>query len=99
LWWRAQLRRRNAAIETVGRPILGAQIFALVLLIVVAAGGLVWKGSLLKVWLGDLPQALHLDALVPAALSQSSGTSWIVPALAMVALLSGVVVYLATEKQ
>ena len=27
LWWRAQLRRRNEAVERVGRPILGAQIF------------------------------------------------------------------------
>ncbi|MGA8090777.1 MAG: hypothetical protein WCA10_26115 [Terracidiphilus sp.] len=99
LWWRAQLRRRNAAIERVGRPILGAQIFALTLLIVVGAGGLVWKGNLLRAWLENLPQALHLEALVPAALSQSGGLGWIVPALATVALLSGVVVYLATEKQ
>jgi len=29
IWWRAQLRRRNAAVERVGKPILGAQIFAL----------------------------------------------------------------------
>ena len=29
IWWRAQLRRRNAAVERVSRPILGAQIFAL----------------------------------------------------------------------
>jgi hypothetical protein len=100
LWWRAQLRRRNAAIETVGRPILGAQIFALMLLVVVAAGALVWKGNLLRAWLEDLPRALHLDALVPSALTQSNGMGWIVlPALATVALLSGVVVYLATEKQ
>jgi hypothetical protein len=99
LWWRAQLRRRNAAIKTVARPILGAQIFALVLLIVTASAGLVWKGSLIRIWLEDLPRALHLDALLPSALSQSGSVSWIVPALAMVALLSGVVVYLATEKQ
>jgi hypothetical protein len=100
LWWRAQLRRRNAAIAMVGRPILGAQIFALMLLIVVGAGGLVWKGSLVTTWLEDLPRALHFDALVPSTLSQSGGLGWIVlPALAMAALLSGVVVYLATEKQ
>src|SRR5579871_1914094 len=29
LWWRAQLRRRNAALERIARPFLGAQIFAL----------------------------------------------------------------------
>jgi len=100
LWWRAQLRRRNAAIESVGRPILGAQIFAFMLLIVVAAGALVWKGNLLRAWLADFPRALHLDALVPSAFSQSGGMGWIVlPAIATVALLSGVLVYFATEKQ
>jgi hypothetical protein len=100
LWWRAQLRRRNAAIEKVGRPILGAQIFALVMSVVVAAVVLAWRGDTLKGWFADLPRALHLDALVPSALSQSSGMASIVlPALATVALLSGLVIYLATEKQ
>lgn len=100
LWWRAQLRRRNAAIEKVGRPILGAQIFALIVSVVVAAAVLALRGNTLKAWLGDLPRALHLDALVPSALSQSGGIASIVlPVLATVALLSGVVVYLATEKQ
>ena len=100
IWWRAQLRRRNRAIERVGRPILGAQIFALVISVVVAAAVVAWRGSSLKAWFVDLPRALHLAALVPAALSQSSGMASIVlPVLATVALLSGVVVYLATEKQ
>lgn len=100
LWWRAQLRRRNAAIEKVGRPILGAQIFALTVSVVVAAAMLAWKGNWLKGWLEDLPRTLHLNALMPAALSQSGGMASIVlPVLATVALLSGVVVYLATEKQ
>jgi hypothetical protein len=99
LWWRAQLRRRNAAIEKVGRPILGAQIFALVLSVVVAAAVLALRGYTLRSWFSDLPRVLHLDALWPAALSQSSGIASIVlPALATVALLSGVVVYFSTEK-
>jgi hypothetical protein len=100
LWWRAQLRRRNAAIEKVGMPILGAQIFALVISVVVAAAVLALRGETLKAWFADLPRALHLDALLPAALSQSSGiTSIVLPVLATVALLSGVAVYLSTEKQ
>jgi hypothetical protein len=98
LWWRAQLRRRNAAIETVGCPILGAHIFALAVSLVVAAAVLVWQGSALKAWFADLPRSLHLDALVPE-LSQSGGAMWVVlPMLATVVLLGGVVVYLATEK-
>ena len=100
IWWRAQLRRRNEAIERVGRPILGAQIFALAISVVVGVAVLAWQGNALKAWFADLPRALHLDALVPAAMSQSGGlASILLPVLATVALLSGVVVYLATEKQ
>ncbi len=100
VWWRAQLRRRNAAIEKVARPIWGAQIFALVISVIVAAAVLASQGNTMKAWLEDLPRALHLDALVPATLAQSNESAWIViPVLATVALLSGVVVYLATEKQ
>jgi len=100
IWWRAQLRRRNAAIEKVGRPILGAQIFALAISVVVCGAVLAWQGSTLKGWFQDLPRALHLNALLPAAMSQSSGlASIVIPILATVALLGGVVVYLATEKQ
>jgi hypothetical protein len=100
IWWRAQLRRRNAAIEKMSRPIVGAQIFALVLVVAVGAGALVWQGSILKGWLQDLPHALHLNALMPPSLSQSASMSWIVvPALATIALLGGVVVYLSNEKQ
>ena len=29
LWWRAQLRRRNAAVERIAKPIMGAHLFAL----------------------------------------------------------------------
>jgi hypothetical protein len=100
VWWRAQLRRRNAAIEKVARPIWGAQIFALVISVIVAAAVLASQGNTMKAWLEDLPRALHLDALVPATLAQSNESAWIaIPVLAAVALLSGVVVYLATEKQ
>jgi hypothetical protein len=100
LWWRAQLRRRNAAIEKVGRPILGAQIFALVISVVVAAAVLALRGDTLKAWFADLPRALHLDALLPVASSQVGGIASIVlPILATFALLGGLVVYLSTEKQ
>jgi hypothetical protein len=103
LWWRAQLRRRNAAIARVGKPILGAQIFAFAVALIAGAGVLTWQmreGFRLWAWLEDLPQALHLNALLPAAVSHPDGGLWLlVPILATVALLGGVVVYLATEKQ
>jgi hypothetical protein len=105
LWWRAQLRRRNAAIERIGKPILGAQIFALAVNFLVVAGllisqarhGLNWLS-----WLEELPQAstLHLEVLWPSALfSPGWSLMLMIPVLATLALLGGVVVYLASEKQ
>jgi hypothetical protein len=99
IWWRAQLRRRNAALETMSRPILGAQIFALAMAVVVIAAVAVWQAGNWSAWFADLPSALHLDALIPSSMPES-GTLWIVvPLLATIALLSGVVVYLASDKQ
>jgi hypothetical protein len=110
LWWRAQLRRRNAAVERIGKPILGAQIFALSVGIIFAIGllatqathGLHWLAWLDGIsldglgWPSQMPQtpALHLDALF------NSGVSLLVliPILATLVLLGGVAVYFASEK-
>jgi hypothetical protein len=110
LWWRAQLRRRNAAVERIGKPILGAQIFALSVGILFAVGflatqateGLHWLSWFNGLsWPSQQPQApaLHLDFLRPAALF-NSGLSLLVliPILATVVLLGGVAVYFASEK-
>lgn len=100
LWWRAQLRRRNAAIEKMARPIFGAEVFALAMALVVAGAVLVWQAGNWGEWVKDLPRALHLDALLPASMADSGGMLWIaIPVLATIALLSGVVVYLVSEKQ
>ena len=99
IWWRAQLRRRNAAIEKVSRPILGAQIFAFTMALVILAAIAVWQFGNWSSWLTDLPAALHLDALIPSSVPEN-GILWIiVPVLATIALLSGIVVYIASEKQ
>ena len=105
LWWRAQLRRRDAAVERIGKPILGAQIFALAinLFIVVAflayqaRHGLSWLS-----WLEQLPQAysLHIENLSQSALLHPGWSLMVlIPAVLTLALLGGVVVYLASEKQ
>lgn len=103
LWWRAQLRRRNAAIERIGKPILGAEIFAFAVTVVVAAGflatqsrhALQWTS-----WLQELPRSLHFEALWPAALPTFDGHLWfLVPVLAAAAVLSGVIAYVASEQK
>lgn len=99
IWWRAQLRRRNAAIEKVSRPILGAQIFAVLMTLIVVATIAIWQFSNWSAWFADLPGTLHLTALIPSSIPES-GILWIiVPVIATIALLSGIVVYLASEKQ
>jgi hypothetical protein len=98
LWWRAQLRRRNEAIARIARPILGAEIFAVLIITLVAACGVAWelrRGVEPAAWLMEL----HLDTLWPSSLASFDGAwGFLVPMLAALAVVSGVVVYFASEK-
>ena len=101
LLWRAQLRRRNAAIERLTRPLLGAHIFALVFTLVAGVGFVVFetlRTDAWRTWLQQLPQsaALHWDELLSAAALNSAWT-WMMlgPAL----LLAGVAVYMVADRQ
>ena len=38
IWWRAQLRKRNAAMQQVARPLKAAQLFAMAVVVSFAAG-------------------------------------------------------------
>jgi len=112
LWWRAQLRRRNAAVERMNWPILGAQIFALATTLVIAvtfavsqarhgANWLSWLASVAKSPSFDRPD-FHWRVLWPFAtgwLKPEADLLYMIPGLAMLVLLGGVVVYLASEKQ
>ncbi len=98
LWWRAQLRRRNAALERIARPLLGAQVFALA---VCLAGAIVYvllevrRGFDWLAWLADLPRALHLGALMPGSLA-----AWVAFSMAaIVAVMGGFIVYLGSDKR
>lgn len=109
VWWRAQLRRRDAARQRLQRPLVGAQLFALaVTLLFVAATlayeamhGVTWTRAATE-WMASLKQspAFHLDALWPFAGGQANATLvYLVPGAAMLLLVGGLAVYLATEKQ
>ena len=108
IWWRAQLRRRNAAVDRVARPILGAQIFALaanlfvlfVLIISQATHGVRWLSwfapsstpSGASFWAG-------MQTLSPTALFNPSWTlPVLLPFLAIAVLLGGAVVYLVADR-
>jgi len=111
LWWRAQLRRRNQAVERVGKPILGANIFALSVMLLFGVGFLATQATSGLRWLSWFTQlpaatAFHLESLWPTTLLSSSarlssgwGLPLLIPVCATLALLGGVAVYLALEKQ
>jgi hypothetical protein len=108
LWWRAQLRRRNAAVERISRPIQSAQVFALAVNLVVAIVAAVWQarqGIAWLTWLEHLPHNVNvqwLSYLAPADLFNSGSllsSPVLLAAAAALALIGGVVVYLSSEER
>lgn len=101
LWWRAQLRQREAAMIRIAKPILAAQIFALAVILAVAAGfvasQLTHDAGWLS-WFGIVGKAGEVQSIMAAAFS-----GWelmvTIPALAALALFSGAAVYLASERR
>jgi hypothetical protein len=105
LWWRAQFRCRQAAVERVGKPILGAQIFALTLYFLAAVTVVVTQAKHGIHWLGlfeKMPQfsSVSLQSLWPANLFISGvSPSILIPIVGTLILLSGALVYLVAERQ
>lgn len=100
IWWRAQLRRRRAAVERIEKPLLGAQIFALAFNLLVAAGFVGFEARHGIAWLNWLQQsaASNIESLWLSGLS-GSGWNWIMLASAtFLVLLGGVVAFIASEK-
>ena len=100
IWWRAQLRRRSAAVERVGRPIFGAYIFAMGIAVLVAAVAIVSQARHGVRWLDWMAQsqfdAFHLQSFNPFTAPNSGwNLAVLIPIFAMLALLGAVAVYLA----
>ena len=102
LWWRAQLRRRNDALQRVSRPITTAQIFALCISILAAADLLrsqLGKGFNWSSWLPQSSSVSQFDALsFFTSVSADWGLLLLLTGLGTVLLLSAVVVYLASDR-
>jgi len=105
LWWRAQLRRRNAAVERIGKPVLRAQFFALSLYVgavVALVASQARHGMQWLTWLAELTQSrtFHLEVLWPAMATRPDWNSALVaPGVALLVLFSGVILYFATDRQ
>lgn len=103
LWWRAQLRRRQQALQQIGRPLLGAQIFAVAVTLLAAFLFLLAQGKQGIAQLSgiaDLPRSLHLEHLLPDALQKSQTETWLVVSATLVmAVAGGILVYVKSEQR
>jgi predicted anti-sigma-YlaC factor YlaD len=108
VWWRAQLRRRNAALARVQRPILGAQILALLVTLGIGVGlvlvelrsGAASQTSLSS-WLGSLSKssATHVEGLLSTASSMvSENLLFLTPALIILAVMGCLAALLVADK-
>jgi hypothetical protein len=102
LWWRAQLRKRNAALKQVNRPMVAAQIFTFVLgfaaaLVCVAFAGRYGMGWLKPV--AELPSALHIPEILPATWQNTPAPWLVLLMIAVVAITGGVFIYKASEER
>jgi hypothetical protein len=102
IWWRAQLRRRNAAIERISRPILGAQIFAVAVALIAATAFFATQAKQSLgwfAWIADIPRSLHLEALVPAALQNTTGAWMLIPGTVLLCLVGGLFAFIASDRR
>ena len=102
LWWRAQLRKRNAALKQVNRPLVAAQVFAVVLGLVAAMACLALASRSAAGWLrpmAELPSALHISAMLPETWQNTPAPWLVLLMIAALAVTGGVFVYKASEER
>lgn len=98
VWWRAQLRKRNAAMEQVSKPLVGGYVFAFAITLLVAFAVVVFQARQGFPWLAWLGER-HVESLSPSALLASGGGLLIlIPVFAAVAVVGAVFVYFSAER-
>jgi len=104
LWWRAQLRRRNAAVQRVNRPIAGAQWFALLINLLAAVALLAsqWRHlDRIAAWFSGIANGpVFHPATLWAMAEQQPGWNLmiLIPFIVAFVVLGGITVYLASER-
>jgi len=91
LWWRAQLRRRQAAMEKVSRPMWGAQIAAVAFAALVAAGFAAYM-------LRDVAVQGTLQSSLKTVMA-GFGLAPMIAIVMLLALAGGVALYLTFERE
>jgi len=101
LWWRAQLRRRNAATERVSRPVTIAELFALVVYVFVGVvlvasqyrHGLKWSS-----WWSEIAPARAFHFLSTGSGQVNPNLLLLIFGFGVLGLVSILVVYFASER-
>ena len=105
IWWRAQLRSRQQAFQRIQRPLLGAQVFALVAVLLPIIGFIAFESRNLLAWfnsLGKLSQSAQAhagDLSSSAPPGSASGLIFVLVAAASFALVAGVALYFDAERK
>lgn len=90
LWWRAQIRRRNVAIERVTRTVAVAEAVAVLLVVVAAIALIEWQHQHLAGWLSSVWGPLANVVQVPGLLMLGVST---------LVIFGGVAMYLFKAKE
>jgi hypothetical protein len=90
LWWRAQLHRRRAAIQSVTRPIAVAEQVAVVVLGLVVVALAMWQHNQVLGWLASVWGPLSNLTELPGAMLVGLGS---------ILFFGGFAVYLLTAKE
>ena len=88
LWWRAQVRRRNSALQSVARPVAVAEGVALLILLVAVIALAAWQHDQVAAWLGTVFGPLSNIAQIPGALMVGLGTLLVFGGFAVYLLLA-----------
>lgn len=104
IWWRAQIRRRNAAVQQVGKPILGAYVFAMAITLLVAAAVVVSQARHGISWLAGVGQSQnafqHAEPFsATILLASNGGLAILISVFAILALVGAVVVFVTAQRQ
>lgn len=105
IWWRAQLRSRQQAFERIQRPLIGAQVFGLVAVLLPIIGFVAWQaqhGLTWLTWFGKSSQSAQLQAgnlATSAPQGSATGLIFMVVAAGTIALIAVLALYFEAERK
>jgi len=103
IWWRAQLRRRHTALESIDKPIARVQIVTLCVYLLAALSLIAWQAVSGLRWLDALRRlSFDFGSLIPSSVlpdkMAGSGFLLLLPILGAAAVLCSVLIYVISNR-